>query len=1406
MNTIYKSVLTLGCLMACASAQVEATTTYSGYTAISGTAGTSTSEGYAKLVDGSTSSKWCITSFDSANIIFKSDEAIEVGGYNITTGNDNSSNTGRNPKSWMLYATKSYDEANADSTEWTLLHEVTDDDVLQDENYTSYQYFFPMQNVGTYQYFKLVITATKGSSVMQISEFCLTSACTHNLTFVAGEATTCYSYGTVAHWYCADCGTNFGDAVGKTVLTDLAASTTLAAHTIEHKAAKTPLCDTDGCIEHYYCTVCGTCFEDEAGTSAYSDPSAVILAMFAANDTIYVQDESSTSNSTTGIYSTYYNYGTSQNLYTAEEIGTSGTIASYALHCASMSTLTLKSLKVYMGETDDESLSTSSPFTSQDLTLVYDGSVTIGGAVAWEEITLDTPFEYSGTKNLVVALCTAKSFSSIYYYTYSGTALYRQNDDNSDYANIDNTSYGYSTCSRPAIRFSFEGGHPKATTSCTGLVHCDTCGTDFAQTKIDTITLDDSNDYLRKVDGMAGTLLTYTRNFAVADQWESFYVPFSFTYTDEEAEKYELAELHSYAVMDDSNEDGVTDSNDDKKMMIQKVATGSNVLPNVPYFIRAKAAGDIVFTSTDNLLYGAADGQVDCGTMREQFTLTGVNEAFGGLKSAGYYILSEGKLVKATDDVSTLSAYHWYMECSSAKVPDTIELYLLGAHEHADKDGDGYCDTQSCDYAFPMERITAEDIETLGLDEKYVGYMAVKNKKQLMAMCEICDTQYNIYHSDGDSAFVTDSFVLVNDIVINEAVVDADGEPLSGLSNWEPVSLPYGYIFDGNGHTISGLFSIGPDSYDEMYCGLFKEIGEDAKVCNLGITNSYLSYPWYNECYIGSIAAYNYGVIDNCWSDATIRTMYQYAGGIVGENMGAVTRCAYSGTINIPSEGNYANIGGIAGELYCYNDTSCISNCQVSATFVNEGEDSSIGGIVGYVDAYNTWTIENCQVNSSFANDGEDSNIGGIVGNIYSNCQWNVIQCQADGTLTNNGESGNIGGVVGYIYSERGKGTCYIQNCLNQMDIIATDNQNVGGIVGQVEYGDISLSACLNLGNIEWYDDDNTDNPQIIGSNYSDYLSVDSCYYLSDTSDDFDADQESYACTAEVLSIGKIGYKLSWYQNIGTDEYPVPYSNGHKTIYSGKQGDADFYVNDTIPSFTVMDGNAFKLNEDYYDKDLDSMTVCPFVAQKAMYDRTMSNPWGTICLPFSISYDESTADYSLFYMESETSDTENDQEVLNFVEFGTGIIPAGTPMAVKVRKTDANGKYLLNIVSQNAAFTNDSCDYTCGNSWTMKGTYHTLDEFKPSDADMYYIAQNQFWYAEDAVTMSPFRSWFEAPKSAGAATRRFVINEMGAETNITVVEDAQNHRVQFVFDLSGKRKAAASSGLNIVDGNKVLIK
>lgn len=154
-------------------------TIFANFTATAGSGGFS-GEDYSKLVDGkfisSDWSKWCantghksVPSGESEAcwwVDFEASTAINITGYILTTGNDSGSESGRNPKNWVIKA-----KLNA-SDAWTTIATVTDDDVMENANFKDFAFY--LDQPGTYKYFRFEVFANQGANVMQLCELRLT--------------------------------------------------------------------------------------------------------------------------------------------------------------------------------------------------------------------------------------------------------------------------------------------------------------------------------------------------------------------------------------------------------------------------------------------------------------------------------------------------------------------------------------------------------------------------------------------------------------------------------------------------------------------------------------------------------------------------------------------------------------------------------------------------------------------------------------------------------------------------------------------------------------------------------------------------------------------------------------------------------------------------------------------------------------------------------------------------------------------------------------------------------------------------------------------------------------------------------------------------------------------------------
>ena len=243
------------------------------FTALEGNPEGYDNESYANLFDGKKEdgkfSKWCCEFSGSAYVIFEASKAGIPVGYTITTGNDNANSGcgGRNPKSWKLYG----NNTGSDDA-WELIDEVNKDKVLQDKNYTSYN--FDCKCSTSYQYFKWEISAICRGSLLQVGEFELKlNTCSHKNadgSSALGEAiktveATCIEHGYTTH-ECSIC-----HSIVKKVDKD----DELNKHTLTRHAQEDATCIETGKKEYWQCSVCNKLFSDDNATTEITDAASL---------------------------------------------------------------------------------------------------------------------------------------------------------------------------------------------------------------------------------------------------------------------------------------------------------------------------------------------------------------------------------------------------------------------------------------------------------------------------------------------------------------------------------------------------------------------------------------------------------------------------------------------------------------------------------------------------------------------------------------------------------------------------------------------------------------------------------------------------------------------------------------------------------------------------------------------------------------------------------------------------------------------------------------------------------------------------------------------------------------------------------------------------------------------------
>ena len=134
-------------------------------------------QGYEKLFDGDTATKWCsntgnmsVSSVSGQSCWyaeFSTSGAFMPTGYVLTTGDDTQNSPGRNPTHWKLYGKLNEGDA------WTLLDNVENSTAMPAANKTDVEFTLSTA-IGIYRYFRFEVSAVKSGNILQLSELTLT--------------------------------------------------------------------------------------------------------------------------------------------------------------------------------------------------------------------------------------------------------------------------------------------------------------------------------------------------------------------------------------------------------------------------------------------------------------------------------------------------------------------------------------------------------------------------------------------------------------------------------------------------------------------------------------------------------------------------------------------------------------------------------------------------------------------------------------------------------------------------------------------------------------------------------------------------------------------------------------------------------------------------------------------------------------------------------------------------------------------------------------------------------------------------------------------------------------------------------------------------------------------------------
>ncbi len=253
--------------------------------------------------------------------------------------------------------------------------------------------------------------------------------------------------------------------------------------------------------------------------------------------------------------------------------------------------------------------------------------------------------------------------------------------------------------------------------------------------------------------------------------------------------------------------------------------------------------------------------------------------------------------------------------------------------------------------------------------------------------------------NDGNSYYAACSYILTADILLNETE-DFDTWQTNPPDNrWTPVGSSadddsHAYFtgsFDGNGHTIEGLYVTGGNDYS----GLFG-VSRNALFTDITLTKAYID----GGSYTGGITGY-YAADTNetsgfmyCSFSGVVLAKDNNAGGITGYfraegelNTTTITECCVSG--HISASKGYA--GGITGAAEADTGSVMIKNCFSNA-FVRAKKNA--GGITGDSRAADGVAIIDCCYNAGIISATENAGgISGIINCVSGTGKVNIQSC-----------------------------------------------------------------------------------------------------------------------------------------------------------------------------------------------------------------------------------------------------------------------------------------------------------------------------------------------------------------------------------------------------------------------------
>lgn len=263
-------------------------------------------------------------------------------------------------------------------------------------------------------------------------------------------------------------------------------------------------------------------------------------------------------------------------------------------------------------------------------------------------------------------------------------------------------------------------------------------------------------------------------------------------------------------------------------------------------------------------------------------------------------------------------------------------------------------------------------------------------------------------------SFVNKKIELTVDLVLNEGN-SSDWATEIPENHWIPVGYsnnsgnPFEGIFDGLGHTISGVYVYGNNNGTinaANNLGLFGKTTGASTLKRFSLKNSYVESTSVHQgnVHIGAIVGSGSGTFDTIYTDAIVTTSGNGVGGFMGradsEKTATFTNCWFDGTINMNGTSHHGGglIGSVAAILAgstASGATVDIDNYLYTGTIVYKATHSNytrVGGFFGAVLGTSVVTIKDSLVAGEINSTRTSSHIASSIGVVGGGANVSVAE------------------------------------------------------------------------------------------------------------------------------------------------------------------------------------------------------------------------------------------------------------------------------------------------------------------------------------------------------------------------------------------------------------------------------